>query len=86
MCDQKQMEDEIEMYIKKNIEEMYNSIEELKDSLSKEAKSMEENGFPNVARKLYDEIDTEIECLKEQYEELRINGIEKIKIKYVKCL
>jgi len=86
MCEQKEMEVEIEKLIKKNLEEMHKNIDQLKESLVNEAKSMEENGFPHVAKKLYAEIEVEVEEMKEQYEESRITEIEKIRLKYVKGL
>ena len=41
--DHNQMEKEIELFIKQNIEEMHLSMRELRDSLVKEAKLMEGN-------------------------------------------
>ncbi len=41
LCEQKQMEREIECFIEKNLQEMHASIKELKDSICKEAKEME---------------------------------------------
>lgn len=47
---------------------------------------MIENGFPNVAKKLTEEMNNEIEELKYQFEESRLKSIEKIKMKFVKRL
>jgi len=85
-CEQKVLEEEIEQFIKRNMEDMHKNVQELKESLVNEAKSMEESGFPQVAEKLYAELDTEVEEMKSQYEESRYDGIEKIKSKHIKGL
>jgi hypothetical protein len=41
LCEQSQMEKEIEGFIEKNFQEMHASIKELRDSICKEAKEME---------------------------------------------
>ena len=41
LIDRHQMEKEIELFIKKNEEEMHKSTEELRDAINKEAKYME---------------------------------------------
>lgn len=41
ICEQKQMEKEIESFIDKNIKGMHSSIKELRESITKEAKEME---------------------------------------------
>jgi len=84
VCEQKIMEDEMEVFIKKNLNEMHNSIEELKESFVSEAKFMEETGFTHVAERLYEDMEIEIDDMKRQYDEVRFEGIEKIKSKYFK--
>jgi len=63
---------------------MYKGIEELKISYEKEIKRMEENGYSIVTKSLREEMLVEIDNLKEQYEELRQKGVDKIKHKFNK--
>ena len=77
-------------FINANLEEMYKNLDELKLTFEKEIKIMEgtlprfkiENGLTVVVKSLEEDMKNEIENLKDQYEELRRIGIEKINLKY----
>jgi len=83
LCVQKQVQSEIEIFINDNLNEMYKSMDELKLSFVAEIKDMEEKQYPIVVvEKLKEQMKLENEYLKDQYEELRRKGIDKIKLKY----
>ena len=92
MNNQMIMQKEIEDYLTKNMEEMYKGLEQLRLSIEEEIKIMEgkklfnplENGYPDVVKGLREDMVSELDTLKEQYEEERSNTIEKIKQKYSK--
>ena len=75
---------EIEVYVQKNMDEMYQALEELKASFQSEIKDAEENGFDDIAEGLKEDLQNELDNLKEQYEEQRRVETEKIKLKYSK--
>ena len=75
---------EIEEYVQKNMNEMYQAFDELKASFQDEIKEAEENGFDDIAQGLKDDLQSELDNLKDQYEEQRRVETEKIKAKYSK--
>ena len=75
---------EIELYVQKNMDEMYTALEELKASFQDEIKEAEENGFDDIAEGLKEDLQSELDNLKDQYEEQRRIETEKIKLKYSK--
>ena len=75
---------EIELYVQKNMDEMYQALEELKASFEDEIKEAEENGFDDIAEGLKEDLQSELDNLKDQYEEQRRDETEKIKLKYSK--
>ena len=75
---------EIELFVQKNMDEMYEAFEELKASFQDEIKEAEENGFDDIAEGLKEDLQNELDNLKEQYEEQRRVETEKIKLKYSK--
>jgi len=75
---------EIELYVQKNMDEMYQALEELKASFEDEIKEAEENGFDDIAEGLKEDLQSELDNLKDQYEEQRRIETEKIKKKYSK--
>ena len=75
---------EIELYVQKNMDEMYQALEELKASFEEEIKEAEENGFDDIAEGLKEDLQSELDNLKDQYEEQRRVETEKIKLKYSK--
>ena len=78
------MLNEIELYVKKSMDEMYNAFEELKASFEDEIKDAEENGFEDIAEGLKEDLQNELDNLKDQYEEQRRVETERIKSKYAK--
>lgn len=84
---------EIEDFIEKNMNEMHKALDELRISFEDEIegvngiyyfiKSIEEV-YPDVVRLLKEDMEMELENLKEQYEEQRRETVEKIKKKYEK--
>ena len=75
---------EIELYVKKSMDEMYKALEELKASFEDEIKEAEENGFDDIAEGLKEDLQNELDNLKDQYVEQRRVETEKIKLKYSK--
>jgi len=75
---------EIEDYVQKNMNEMYQALEELKASFQEEINEAEENGFSDIAEGLKEDLQVELDNLKDQYEEQRRAETEKIKAKYAK--
>ena len=75
---------EIEDYVQKNMNEMYQALEELKASFQEEINEAEENGFDDIAEGLKEDLQVELDNLKVQYEEQRRAETEKIKAKYAK--
>ena len=75
---------EIEDYVQKNMNEMYQALEELKASFQEEINEAEENGFSDIANGLKEDLQVELDNLKDQYEEQRRIETEKIKKKYSK--
>ena len=75
---------EIELFVQKNMDEMYKALEELKASFQDEIKEAEENGFDDIAEGLKEDLQSELDNLQEQYEEQRRVETEKIKLKYSK--
>ena len=75
---------EIELYVQKNMDEIYQALEELKASFEEEIKEAEENGFDDIAEGLKEDLQSELDNLKDQYEEQRRVETEKIKLKYSK--
>ena len=75
---------EIEDYVQKNMNEMYQALEELKASFQEEISEAEENGFQDIADGLKEDLQVELDNLKDQYEEQRKVETEKIKAKYSK--
>ena len=75
---------EIEDYVQKNMNEMYQALEELKASFQEEISEAEENGFQDIADGLKEDLQAELDNLKDQYEEQRKVETEKIKAKYSK--
>ena len=81
---QNQMLKEIEEYVQKNMDEMYKSLEEIKASFEDEIKEAEENGYPDIAQGLKEDLEAELENMKDQYEEQRRVETDKIREKYKK--
>lgn len=75
---------EIEDYVQKNMNEMYQALEELKASFQEEINEAEENGFTDIADGLKEDLQNELDNLKDQYEEQKRLETEKIKAKYSK--
>ena len=75
---------EIELFVQRNMDEMYQALEELKASFQDEIKEAEENGFDDIAEGLKEDLQNELDNLKDQYEEQRRTETEKIKAKYAK--
>ena len=75
---------EIEDYVQKNMNDMYQALEELKASFQEEINDAEENGFQDIADGLKEDLQVELDNLKDQYEEQRKVETEKIKAKYSK--
>ncbi len=75
---------EIEDFIEKNMAEMHKALDELRISFEDEIKSVDEEVFADVVKGLKEDMVVELENLKEQYEEQRREGVEKIKSKYNK--
>ena len=75
---------EIELYVKKSMDEMDKALEELKASFEDEIKEAEENGFDDIAEGLKEDLQNELDNLKDQYDEQRRVETEKIKLKYSK--
>ena len=75
---------EIENYVQKNMNDMYQALEELKASFQEEINEAEENGFQDIADGLKEDLQAELDNLKDQYEEQRKVETEKIKAKYSK--
>jgi hypothetical protein len=75
---------EIEDYVQKNMNEMYQALEELKASFQEEINEAEENGFTDIADGLKEDLQNELDILKDQYEEQKRLETEKIKAKYSK--
>jgi hypothetical protein len=75
---------EIEEYVQKNMKEMYQAIEELKESYEAEIKEAVDNGFDEIADSLREDLKAEEEGLVSQYEEERMKQIELIREKYKK--
>ena len=75
---------EIEEYIERNMNEMYKALDELKESFNVEIRDAEENGYPEIAKGLYEDMQVELENLKDQYEEQRRIETDKIRAKYQK--
>jgi hypothetical protein len=95
-CSQKKTEEEILLFIDTNIINMHKAISNLQLNTLKEVKKMEgknsinllfmllEDGYPHVAKSLQEDLIIEIESLKEQYDEERRKGVDKIKQKNLK--
>ena len=47
---------EIELFVQKNMDEMYQALEELKASFQDEIKEAEENGFDDIAEGLKEDL------------------------------
>lgn len=75
---------EIEEYVEKNMNEMYKALDELKESFNIEIRDAEENGYPEIAKGLHEDMQVELENLKDQYEEQRRIETNKIRSKYQK--
>ena len=86
------MNKEIDDFIEKNMNEMNKGIEELRVSYEDEINCIDgniinvytliEDVFPDVVRGMKEDMEVELENLKEQYDEHRNEGVEKIKSKY----
>ena len=76
------MLNEIEEFVQKNMDEMYQQLEELKASFEDEIKEAEASGLTEIADGLREDLESELENLKDQYEEQRRIETEKIKQKY----
>jgi len=83
---QNQYEEDILKLIDDNIYNMHKEMDQLKLNTEKEIKTMKEEGYPHVAKSLEEDLMHEHDILKEQYEENRRKGVEKINLKYMKCL
>ena len=75
---------EIEEYVEQNMNEMYKALDELRESFNVEIRDAEDNGYPEIAKGLYDDMQVELENLKDQYEEQRRIETDKIREKYQK--
>ena len=73
---------EIEEFVQKNMDEMYQQLDELKASFEDEIKEAEQSGLTDIADGLREDLESELENLKDQYEEQRRIETEKIKNKY----
>jgi len=79
------MNSEIEQYIIKNISEMNISIKEIEISYYEDIKKFDDNEiFSNLILNLKEEMQEQIENVKQIYEKERKNQIRKIKNSYLK--
>ena len=77
---------EIEDYVQKNMNEINQALEELKASFQEEINEAEENGFDDIANGLKEDLQVELDNLKDQYEEqARAEKKNKSKICQKKC-
>ena len=60
---------EIEDYVQKNMNEIYQALEELKASFQEEINEAEENCLDDIANGLKEDLRVELDNLKDQYEE-----------------
>jgi len=81
---QEKMQNEIEDFTNKNVKEMNDTVEEIMFSYTEDMKDIDENVFPEIIDELKNDMQTEIDSVKERYSELRIGEIEKIQAKYLK--
>ena len=75
---------EIEEFVDKNLKEMNAALEEIKTSYSAEIQDANDNGFPDIAESLEEDMKGELENLTAQFEEQRAKEVEAIKEKYRK--
>jgi hypothetical protein len=87
---------EIEDYIDKNMNEMHKALEELRVSIEDELKglgncflcydylNLDQDVFADVIKAMKEDMEIELSNLRDQYEESRRDGVEKIKAKYNK--
>lgn len=76
------MMNEIEEFIEKNINDMHKALDELKISFEDEINNLDEKVYGVLVSGLREDMYHDLENLKEQYEEERRKGVEKIKNKY----
>jgi len=76
------MQKEIDIFVNKSIKEMNDAIDELRMSYLEDIKEVDETVFPDLVNELKNDMESEIEILRERYEELRMNETEKIRSKY----
>ena len=77
---------EIEDYVQKNMNEINQALEELKASFQEEINEAEENGLDDIANGLKEDLQVELDNLKDQYEEqARAEKKNKSKICQKKC-
>jgi len=81
---QEKMQNEIDDFSNKNVKEMNDTVEEIMFSYTEDMKDIDENVFPEIIDELKNDMQIEIDSVKERYSELRTGEIEKIKAKYLK--
>ena len=89
---QELMQKEIDDFVQKSIKEMNDAVDELRISYLDDLKEVDgkyfynrkENVFPDLVMELTNDMEQEIEILREKYDELRISESEKIKNRYLK--
>jgi len=84
LLDQSQSQNEIQYFIQNNFEDLNKSVEEIKKDYDVKFKEVKDLGYYNVELGLKEDLAIEIESLKDQFEERRRIGIEKIKKKFNK--
>lgn len=78
------MHKEVEVYVEKNMNDMFIALDELKKTFESEIAEAESNGFPDIAESLREDMKSELDNLKDQFEEQRRIETEKIRGKFKK--
>jgi hypothetical protein len=73
---------EIDMFVEKNASDMYNSMKEIRESYEREIAEVDEETFGEIVQSLKEEMEGELENIRNLYEMEKNNGIEKINNKY----
>ena len=73
---------EIDLFIEQNTTSMNNTLLEIRNSYEKDIAEIDEEMFGEIVQSMKEEMETELENIRIQYEKERIEGIEKINNKY----
>jgi len=76
------MQKEIDVFVNKSVKEMNDAIDELRMSYLEDIKEVDESVFPDLVNELKNDMETEIDILRDRYEELRMSETDKIRIKF----